>query len=57
LIDKGAILPVTTDQLRALNPFAVEYRYDDELIPQTTRALIAGTLNAVMDWAEQIIGA
>ncbi|MEW6292518.1 MAG: hypothetical protein AB1544_04340 [Pseudomonadota bacterium] len=50
-------MPVTTDQLRALNPFAVEYRYDDELIPQTTRALIAGTLNAVMDWAEQIIGA
>lgn len=57
LTDKGLSLPVTIDQLRALNPFAVEYRYDDEMIPQTSREALAATLNAAMDWAEKIAGA
>jgi HEPN domain-containing protein len=29
LLDTGNSLPLTIDQLRGLNPFAVEYRYDD----------------------------
>lgn len=52
ILDTGEILPLTIDQLRGLNPFAVEYRYDDELIPQTTREALAATLVAIMDWAE-----
>ena len=35
--DVGA-LPVTIDDLRSLNPYAVEFRHDDEIIPTTTRA-------------------
>lgn len=51
LLDKGETPPLTVDQLRGLNPFAVEYRYDDELIPQTSRETLAEMLGAVMIWA------
>lgn len=56
ILDKGGKLPLSVDQLRGLNPFAVEYRYDDELIPRTSREALAETLFAVMDWAEATIG-
>lgn len=46
-------LPLSVDQLRRLNPFAVEYRYDDELIPAISREALAEMLALVMDWAEQ----
>lgn len=53
LLDEGEILPLSVDQLRSLNPFAVEYRYDDELIPKTSREALAETLAAVMNWADK----
>jgi HEPN domain-containing protein len=56
ILDKGGTLPLSVDQLRGLNPFAVEYRYDDELVPRISREALAETLRAVMDWAEATIG-
>lgn len=53
MLDAGTVLPLTIDQLRSLNPFAVEYRYDDELIPAISREALAATLAAVMGWTEQ----
>jgi len=53
ILDNGMALPLTVDQLRSLNPFAVEYRYDDELIPSISREALTATLAVVMDWAEQ----
>jgi HEPN domain-containing protein len=53
ILDKGEVLPLTVDQLRGLNPFAVEYRYDDELIPKTSREALAEMLAAVMSWADK----
>jgi hypothetical protein len=44
-------LPVSLEALRALNPFAVEYRYDDESAPALSREAMAATLAVVMDWA------
>jgi HEPN domain-containing protein len=55
ILDSGMALPLTVDQLRSLNTFAVEYRYDDELIPSISREALAATLAVVMDWAEQNI--
>lgn len=52
LLDKGGSLPLDVDQLRGLNPFAVEYRYDDEIIPQTSREALAEMLSVIMAWAE-----
>ena len=53
ILDCGTALPLSVDQLRGLNPFAVEYRYDDELIPAISREALAGMLAAIMDWAER----
>jgi HEPN domain-containing protein len=53
MLNAGTALPLTVDQLRSLNPFAVEYRYDDELIPAISREALAASLAVVMDWAEQ----
>jgi HEPN domain-containing protein len=53
ILDHGTTLPLTVDQLRGLNPFAVEYRYDDELIPAISREALAATLSIIVDWAEQ----
>lgn len=53
ILDQGMTLPLSVDQLRSLNPFAVEYRYDDELIPAISREAIAAMLVAIMDWAER----
>lgn len=53
ILDNGTTLPLTVDQLRSLNPFAVEYRYDDELIPAISREVLAATLAVIMAWAEQ----
>jgi HEPN domain-containing protein len=50
LIHQGLELPVTVDQLRLLNPFAVEFRYDDEVVVQVSREELATLLHTVMDW-------
>jgi HEPN domain-containing protein len=57
ILDSGTALPLTVDQLRSLNPFAVEYRYDDELIPKISREALAAMLTTVMDWAELQVSA
>lgn len=55
LLDKGVALPLAVDDLRSLNPFAVEYRYDDEIVPATNREELAAKLSAIMAWAGQIV--
>lgn len=57
ILDNGTALPLTIEQLRGLNPFAVEYRYDDELIPDIAREALAAMVADVMDWVEQAISA
>lgn len=55
LLDDGAALPLSVDELRALNPFAAEYRYDDEIIPATTREQLDIQLTAIFAWVEQLV--
>jgi HEPN domain-containing protein len=55
ILDGGGFLPLSTDELRRLNPFAVEFRYDDEIISSTTRDELNNALSAIFDWAEQLI--
>lgn len=54
LLDAGQALPVTLDDLRQLNPFAVEFRYDDEFNTSITREALAATVKQVLTWAQQI---
>jgi HEPN domain-containing protein len=53
IIDDGGTLPLTIDDLRCLNPFAVEFRYDDEMIPTITREELNTLLLVLLAWAEQ----
>ena len=52
LIRAGDVnLPVSVDALRLINPFAVEFRYDDELVPSITRDELEALVLKVLDWA------
>jgi len=53
LRDKGVEPPVVIDELRRLNPFAVEYRYDDDIVPTMVQEEIVAILAAMIPWARQ----
>lgn len=54
LSDAGQALPVSLDDFRQLNPFAVEFRYDDEFNTSMTREALAATVHQVLAWAQQV---
>ena len=55
ILASGGALPVTVDDLRRMNPFAVQFRYDDEIVPTTTRAELDTLLSAILHWAQRCI--
>jgi HEPN domain-containing protein len=55
LTDSGVDLPLSADELRLLNPFAVEFCYDDEIVALVTRDQLAGMLAAILEWAAACI--
>ena len=52
LVDSGQPLPVSIDQFRQLNPFAVEFRYDDEFDVSITRTELSDIVKSVLNWAQ-----
>jgi HEPN domain-containing protein len=52
LNDHEITLPATDDQLRALNPFAVTFRYDDMEIVAITGEDTAIVVSEIRRWAE-----
>lgn len=46
-------VPVSSDALRFINPFAVEFRYDDEIVPSITRDELEDLVVTVLGWAVQ----
>jgi len=56
ILDAGDALPLPLDELRVLNPFAVEFRYDDEITSTMTRDELDARLSVVLSWASQRIG-
>ena len=51
----GRALPLSIDELRLLNPFVVEFRYDDEIVTTVTREHLASLLNCLLAWADDQI--
>ncbi|MDP2810392.1 MAG: HEPN domain-containing protein [Rhodocyclaceae bacterium] len=51
----GANLPLTFDELRVINPFAVEFRYDDEIIPAISRTELEARLEKLFGWVESSV--
>ena len=52
---EGVDLPVSVDWLRLINPFAVEFRYDDEIVPSITRDELEALVMKVLGWAVQCL--
>ena len=52
LVDDGVTLPISVDEFRTLNPFAVEYRYDDEITSTLTREDLNNLVTKVLNWSE-----
>ena len=57
LVDSGQTLPASMDQFRQLNPFAVEFRYDDEFNISITRTELSNIVTNVLDWAQSVMAA
>lgn len=55
LSDQGISLPVSAEQLEALNPYAVVFRYDDTEIETLTRDEVVEIVHLILQWAESII--
>lgn len=56
LFDGAALgLPVTNDELKRLNPYAVTVRYDDREIEVLTKEAAAAIVGAVLSWANASI--
>lgn len=52
VLDHGTALPVSLDELRSLNPFAVEFRYDDEITSSMRREDLDALLRVMLSWAD-----
>ena len=52
LVVDGVALPISVDEFRTLNPFAVEYRYDDEITSSMTREGLKSSVVKVLAWAQ-----
>lgn len=52
LVADGVKLPVSVDEFRTLNPFAVEYRYDDEITSPMTREELKNIVAKVLAWTQ-----
>lgn len=52
----GESLPRSVDELRLLNPFAVEFRYDDEMTPLIGPEPLECIVTDVISWATQRVG-
>lgn len=53
--DSGGELPISPRELRRLNPFAVEFRYDDTLLLTIPREEAAAMVRSVLQWVEGLI--
>lgn len=54
-IAQGVSLPISTRELRKLNPFAVETRYNDEVIELLTREDASLIAEQTLVWARTIV--
>ena len=52
LVVDGVALPISVDEFRTLNPFAVEYRYDDEITSPMTREGLKNIVAQVLAWTQ-----
>lgn len=57
LADGGISTPIPAREYRRLNPFAVEFRYEDEPTGFMTKAEADAMVTQTLKWAEQLVAA
>ena len=57
IIDHGVNPPITPRDYRRLNPFAVAFRYDDQIIALVTREEAGRIARQTLAWAETVVSA
>ena len=55
LLEVVGVTPFTLEEVRQLNPFAVEYRYEDELGSGLSPDELVELVERVMDWADSCV--
>ncbi len=55
IIDRGVNPPITPRDYRRLNPFAVAFRYDDQIIVLVTREEAGQFARQTLAWAEIVV--
>ena len=54
--DQGGALPMPPREFRRLNPFAVQFRYDDQVIALLTVEEAGQIAGLALDWATTLVG-
>ena len=55
LLEVVGVTPFTLEEVRQLNPFAVEYRYEDELGSGLSPDELVELVERVMEWADSCV--
>jgi HEPN domain-containing protein len=55
VVDLGVTSPVPLSDLRRLNPYAVNFRYDDQLIQLLSLAEADSTVLSILNWARSLV--
>lgn len=55
VVEQGVDLPLPVQELRRLNPYAVETRYNDEMIPLLTKDEAGGIAASSLSWAQALV--
>ena len=51
----GVALPCSAEELGQMNPYAVEFRYDDQTVPLLTRQEVDDIAARILAWASAVI--
>ena len=51
----GVALPCSAEELGQMNPYAVEFRYDDQMAPPLTRQEVDDIAARILAWASAVI--
>lgn len=55
LAKAGIALPGGADELAQINPYAVEFRYGDEIVPSLSREEVDAIATRTLSWAEATV--
>lgn len=51
----GVALPCSADELGLLNPYAVDFRYDDQIVPLINYEEVGVMAQGVLAWAKTVV--